>query len=209
MEDKTSLERALDRVEGFIEESAPKINAMHSLWGSGDADRDRKRRNTAKSMISPPEGGKERDQTICTPQNFLNCVAEVWPEGIALDPCSNPESIVVAEESYSLENGKDGTVLPWRERTYANPPFKTLKEWLEKMAAELAGGVTEIMLLIPVRTHRVWFRRMLLMAGCHVVYLDPLKFHLWKQTFPAPLCAIYFGARSEAFYRAFRALSKE
>ena len=35
-----------------------------------------------------------REQTIYTPQSIIDVVLKVWPEGIALDPCSGPGSIV-------------------------------------------------------------------------------------------------------------------
>lgn len=186
-----------------------KPNALQSLWGSGDVARDRARRNTVKSMASPGE----RPQEIYTPQSIIDVCLEVWPEGIAMDPCSGPDSIVPATIKLDGSEGKDGLKTDWAPFTYVNPPFKYLKQWLEKAENEVVRLVEnsqhpEIILLCPVRTHRVWYRRTL--DGCRVttVFLDPLKFHGYAQAFPAPLALHYWGSRKAEFLHACRKVSK-
>lgn len=183
----------------------PQPNALHTLWGSGDVERDRRRKNTAKSMISPSEGGVEREQTIYTPKIVLDVIAEVWPEGIQLDPCSGPDSDVVSKYKYNETD--DGLICNWFSRTYCNPPYKNLKDWLAKADTDGADGI-EIIVLCPVRTHRKWFRRT--MERCTAIcWMDPLKFKGYAQAFPAPLCLLYWGNRKEAFLKASRKLSKD
>jgi hypothetical protein len=182
-------------------------NALQTLWGSGDPERDRKRKNTAKSMISPSEGGVERPQEIYTPQVILDVIAEVWPEGITLDPCSGPESIVPARIRYDGSPGKDGLEEVWYDFTYFNPPYKDLKKWMAKAVAESPANNVEIIGLFPVRPHRVWWRRTAVKAAA-LSCLDPLCFRGYKQAFPAPLCLMYWGSRVEKFYEACKKVSK-
>ncbi len=194
-------------------ESEPRPNALQSLWGSGDVEKDRKRRNTAKSMISPPEGGTDRPQEIYTPQCIVDVLKAVWPEGVWLDPCSGPDSIVGASRRCcgSRRAGDDGLEVAWPHFTYFNPPYKYLKDWLYKAYSEVlkAGGNLELIGLFPVRTHRLWWRKTLLdFPGVTVVYLDPLKFAGYQQAFPAPLCLAYWGKRHEEFLAATEKVSK-
>lgn len=197
----------------FEPKTLPRANALQTLWGSGDPERDRRRKNTAKSMISPSEGGEERNQVIYTPKIVLDVIAEVWPEGIALDPCSGQGSLVVCNDSYLIEAGQDGLELPWKDRTYCNPPYKNLKDWLNKAMDEGATDASptlrkEIIVLCPVRTHRAWFR--MAMNECsHIVWLDPLAFNGFKQSFPAPLCLMYCGNRVDRLVKASRKLSRD
>lgn len=211
------LMRALARGALLVPETPAAIvlakpNALQSLWGSGDVARDRARKNTAKSMISPPEGGEDRPQEIYTPQVVLDVVAEVWPGGIFLDPCSGAGSIVPALLRFNIVPQADallvdGISVPWLNFTYANPPFKYLGDWLKKAMLEASLGL-EIIVLCPVRTHRVWFRRA--MKHCTAItYLDPLCFRGFAQAFPAPLCLFYWGKRRELFLHASRRVSKD
>ena len=70
-------------------------NALHSLR---DATRVRKRK-----------------QVVYTPQAVVDVLLTLWPEGIALDPCSGPDSIVPAARSIMPPD--DGLAIDWPERT--------------------------------------------------------------------------------------------
>jgi len=177
-------------------------NALQTLWGSGDPTADRARKNTAKSMICPGE----RKQEIYTPQCIIDGLLKLWGD-IYLDPCSGPESLVPAQCHYSgicLED--DGLQNRWMPRTYVNPPFKHLKFWLLKAQQE-AVSFPNIVLLCPTRHHRKWFRAALRSADC-TIYLNPLKFHGYKQAFPAPLCLIGWNVTVERFKDAFKDLGE-
>ena len=145
------------------------------------------------------EGGREREQVIYTPEVIRDVIRELWPYGLALDPCSGPESILEPTRAYgphlSDPSLQDGLAVPWVPRTYVNPPYKHLKEWLAKAVAEATRGVSEILVLAPVRTHRPWFRTAWLHADC-VIALNSLKFRGYDQAFPAPLCLMYWGDRA-------------
>lgn len=87
---------------------------------------------------------------------------------------------------------------PWPDRTYVNPPFgdrgpETILATFRDFCATFAACQSEVALLCPVRCHRKWWRRDVLRAANAVVFLNPLKFDGFAQTFPAPLCLAYKG----------------
>lgn len=129
--------------------------------------------------------GDSNNQRVHTPQIVLDFIAEVWPEGIALDPCGSPDGIVKADRIICPP--EDGLSLEWPARTFINPPYRKLKPWLEKYLT-----CSEIFALVPVRTHRAWFRRALDTSRWYV-WLDPLKFEGHANTYPQPLVLLYNG----------------
>jgi hypothetical protein len=172
-------------------------NALKSLWGDGPKDSyaEEKRKNTAKSMISPGE----RPQDIRTPKALLDAVASVLGGSIALDACDTLQQ-TSASAHYTGEEGSDGLALPWANGTYCNPPYKDLKAWLAKATVEATTG-SSIIVLCPVRPHRAWFRRAMREASA-IVYLNPLKFEGFKQAFPAPLCLLCYNVEAGESFSA-------
>lgn len=51
---------------------------------------------------------------------------------IDLDPCSHPQSHVVASNTYDIRNGQDGLELPWHGTVFCNPPYSRTGKWLKK-----------------------------------------------------------------------------
>ena len=183
--------------------------ALQSLYGKGDAVR------RAPGRRSSP-GTSTRPQEVYTSQPIIDGILRLWPEGIALDPCGGPRSIVPAARSYFVPGRRrgdkvtyvarageeDGLALPWCERTYCNMPFGLLQRWLEKAA----GEPDEQILLAPVRTQRNWFLDALELAD-QTIWLDDVRFLGFRESFPAPLCLLYRGERDAA--AAFAELGRE
>lgn len=171
-------------------------------------------------------GYGERPQEIYTPECVRDALRQLWPEGIELDPCSGPESVLGARRTYYVpptvlppnkpggkpkiiyrpEDGQDGLTLPWLPRSYANPPFNSLRVWLEAWAR----APLEVCMLAPTRPHRKWFRKAMKQAHAEggIVHLDPLRFRGHKFSFPAPLCILYRGERVDLLEEAFAALGE-
>lgn len=140
----------------------------------------------------------ERKQEILTPQCIIDVCLKVWGH-IELDPCGHPDSIVPAH-CKTYEAG-DGLSHPWVAQTYINPPYKDLKAWLGYGAHQ----PNEQIWLVPVRTHRWWWRswRDSLDAYCE---LNPVKFVGYTSYFPAPLLLGYWGDSVSEFENASQGL---
>lgn len=132
----------------------------------------------------------ENEQRIHTPMSVLRPVYQLWPEGVACEPYSSPDSLVVADEKHGPEfEIKDSLFVPWPDRSYINPAYNDLQR-------AFAHGMQfdEQVWLIPVRPHRKWWRKA--RRACDlVVWMDPLKFVGYDQSFPAALAIFYRGRR--------------
>lgn len=99
-------------------------------------------------------------QTWCTPPKYVRAVREVFAGTIALDPCSNPHSVVNAEVEYHLPE-HDGLLSSWDYHTiYVNPPYgadrqrgTTIKDWLRRCAVARERHGSSVLALVPVATN--------------------------------------------------------
>lgn len=99
-------------------------------------------------------------QTWCTPPKYVLAVREVFGGTIALDPCSNPHSIVHAKIEYQLPS-QDGLRGSWDSPTiYVNPPYgadrergTTIKDWLRRCVRAHEEHGSEVLALVPVATN--------------------------------------------------------
>lgn len=164
--------------------------ALRAYYGASDRQA---QANTVKACIG---AGSDRPQQILTPRPILDVIERLWPEGIALDPCGAPGSLVQARAEFGphveAPELHDGLALPWVDRTYLNPPFKYWADWLAKACAEHAAGVQEIVALGPVRMQRRWYRAAWRNATL-VVGLNPVKFVGYDSSLPESMCLLYWG----------------
>lgn len=112
----TYEELGLNRREGALQPDAPPPN-------DGDAP---------VELLDVAQQPKPNRDAYCTPAP----IAQALPKKLGTDPCSNPRSLVMAENTYSLEAGQNGLVLPWIRLTYVNGPFSDLMPWAEKLHEE-------------------------------------------------------------------------
>ena len=169
---------------------APK--PLASLYGKGHVDATRTRECVAMPGL--------RKQEILTPATILDPVVALWGE-IELDPCADLAKHVQAKRHLHSE----GLATPWADGTFVNPPYGTLKDWLAHALAQVEDGPLEIIMLIPVRPHRKWWRAAARETSA-IVYLDPVKFVGYSSAFPAPLCLFYFGSYPDLIHDAFEHL---
>lgn len=158
-----------------------------------------------RSFFGARVGGQDRPQDVYTPQCVIDAILRVWPEGIALDPCSSRDAIVPAKERICAPitpGDPDGCLVNWPDFTYANPPFKELKIWMEKPKRGY-----EHMMLVPVRPLRNWWCDSA-NGSTRVCWLRPVRFCGHTSSFPAPLAMLYYGSRCDAFDNAFKPLGK-
>jgi len=173
---------------------------------------------TVKALTGTKEPGPEqpRPQEVYTPHEIVELLLYLWGE-VALDPCWGPRSVVPARTHYyvperfvmdvegniaasfeSQPGDEDGLALPWCDHTFANPPFQhpELSYWLKKAMRE--GINHEVIVLSPVRPHRVWYREAL--AECtRAAFLNPVKFLDNVSAHPQPMSLLYWGQQPGLF----------
>ncbi len=166
-------------------------NTLSSLSGFPVRDDAMRGLSTGNRVGKPAE----RKQEVLTPQCIVDVCNKVWGQ-IVLDPCWCEGALTNPIHKFEFPP-IDALTAPWITFSYINPPYKDLKQWL-------AYGRTqpdEQIWLVPVRTHRKWWRqwRDELDVYCE---LDPLKFLGYDCAFPAPLLLGYKGAKGATFITA-------
>lgn len=146
------------------------------------------RKSFASVMLAGSAGA---EQEVLTPPEIIADVHTIFGGAeIALDPCSPVrEPSFHAETRYTWPE-QNGLTLPWRDRTYFNPPYADLEAWLAKASVEALSGA-RIAGLFPWRGHRPWFRR-----ACAHAWLDhrTVAFVGHKTKFPMALVLAVWNA---------------
>jgi phage N-6-adenine-methyltransferase len=126
---------------------------------------------------------------------------------IALDPCSNENSIVGAAREYRLDRGEDGLVLPWTGHSlvYVNPPYgREIGAWVDKAAVSGASSGADIIMLVPARTDASWFHRAARTAQALCLWRGRLRFLGAPSSAPFPSALIYWGSGAPWFNTIFQ-----
>lgn len=137
----------------------------------------------------------ERKQEILTPQVIVDVCAKLWGR-IELDPCYCDGALTNPLYSFTYP-AVDALKVEWGYKAFINPPYKDLKAWL----AHGREQKFEQIWLVPVRTHRKWFRAWRDSLGAYVE-MDPIAFVGYDQVFPAPLMLGYKGKKATDFLAA-------
>jgi hypothetical protein len=148
------------------------------------------------------------NNSLCTPEWIVDLVECV--DVIALDPCSNPWSVVRAEQAWTLHDGNDGLTKSWLRATsgrltYVNPPYGPghLLPWAQKTVLEAGKGV-EIIDLVPGSFDTEWWQTLGQRVNA-IAYLNDRVKHGGGEhgggMFPSALH--YFGPRPFRFLSAF------
>lgn len=133
-----------------------------------------------------------------TDQPILDAVADLWPEGIDLDPCHEDGCFVKAKKVYDIRKGQDGRVLPWEgPRVLVNPPFSEISSFAGRCASVgLAGG--EAILVVPVSSDTRWFQTMVLPHAVVCLLAGRAKFWKAGASKPTPsmtsVCIAFFSS---------------
>lgn len=161
--------------------------------------------NTKKGMASSATSEWATPEVVLEPARKVN--------KIALDPCSNAQSLVKATREVLLP--ENGLRVDWGAeieqvgggQAFVNPPYgKFLKEWVRKCVIESARG-TEIILLIAARTDTKYFQKWIFptaQAVCfwegRIKFISPTGV---KDGAFFPSAVVYWGPNSERFVEAF------
>ena len=161
----------------------------------------------------------------CTPRTVVDLIREMGR--IALDPCSSPESIIVATRH--IIPPEDGLLVPepWhtmakgRGSIFVNPPYGlqigawTARFAKEAVAADGMGKEREMFLLVPARTDTDWWHGDVIPVFDAILFFQHrLGFHLkaiqadlpkGKDRPGAPFASalVYVGDRTKRFRRVF------
>lgn len=159
-------------------------------------------------------------QHWCTPPKYVVAVTAVLGK-IGLDPCSNEQSVVCAEQTYSLP--QDGLVMPWRARTiFVNPPYgkdtehnknlgrpATIADWLRRCACAAQSG-SEVISLIPVAPNTRHWKESIWPSASAIAFLydTRLRFLVNGSTdnkgAPMACCVVYWGHNAARFDYVFK-----
>lgn len=88
---------------------------------------------------------EDRSDTWLTPLSYVHALGQ-----FDLDPCGFWHH-KTAKESYELDMGEDGLLLPWRGRVWLNPPYSDVKTWLDRLHSHGRGVA-----LVFARTDTKW-----------------------------------------------------
>jgi len=143
----------------------------------------------------------------CTSRTFLDPLEKFNCGPPAMDPCSNPASVVnAAIELYGPKLNGCGLALPWVTTglVFVNPPYSDLFTWMARCAEAAALG-SEVVALIPAYTDTAWFHQFAVPAGVRLFWEGRLSFldPKGRTRFPArfPSLACYWGRRIKRFRR--------
>lgn len=106
---------------------------------------------------------RQGNQKWCTPLDLADDVRDLWG-GIGLDPCTEPRNHLRAECFYT--EADDGLILPWADRTWCNPPYSQLHQWLDKLEHEARYGFRIALYLSVARTETDRLQALIAQASC-------------------------------------------
>ena len=139
----------------------------------------------------------------CTPSVIVDLVRKFGGGRIALDPCSNANSIVNAEIEYRLSRGQDGLRDSWNVDglVYVNPPYgRGIEAWLKRCSLPSREAIA----LIPARVSEIWFHDWCWGQADAICFVrGRLKFLGSKQSAPFPSALVYYGNRADEFVDTF------
>lgn len=171
-------------------------------------------RSNALMSLANGQLAKKRRQTICTGPEVIDVMMTFYDGCLVYDFASPSEpelSIVPAQKKFTRETTPDGLEALESDlelgNGYINPPFDDLETWLSGARTFHRHTKSEVLFLMPWRSHRTWYTRYL--HNCCVATLKPQRFLGYKDDFPAPLVLAAFIAkcRYPAFMRAAKTLS--
>ena len=141
-----------------------------------------------------------------TPECVLELVRKLGP--IALDPCSNEDSIVAANRKHDRDGLDANWFTPVAEGLiYVNPPYgRDIGEWVNHCAA-YGDASCEIVALLPARTDTKWFAHVWT-ASALCFWRGRLRFLGAPSSAPFPSVVAYWGPRRYRFADVFSEVGK-
>ena len=151
-----------------------------------------------------------------TPQKYVEAVRAAFGGEIALDPCSNKWSIVMARTEWALPD-EDGLRNKWNFSTiFVNPPYgldkargTRISHWLAKCSDASQSFGAEVIALIPLAANTKHWKDHIWSRATSVCFLYDTRLRFLEngqdtgKGAPMACCAVYWGQRHERFADAF------
>lgn len=136
---------------------------------------------TKKRVRHRVHGGGRGPQSVATPAYVLRFVQSCLGPGY-YDPCP-------------LEPTVDGLSVRWKKKCYVNPPFSSIKHWLDKSWHEVnAGGADEVWVFIPfLPHHNYWDWAVFGRASQVWVVTNPVTFVGYTNRCAEAMCFVVFS----------------
>ena len=136
-----------------------------------------------------------------TPAEVVDLVRSLYGGTIDLDPCApdDPDNWIAAN---NYPASVDGLSKPWRGSAYVNPPFGSLRTWIEKSSEEAALGC-EVLLLMPARTDTRAWHRCVPTASAICFWRGRMRFAGAPASCPFPVALVYWGPQIQRFREVF------
>jgi len=157
-----------------------------------------------------------QSQSWGTPHKYVKAIKKFFGGSIALDPCSNENSIVNAKTEFLLPK-YDGLQEDWNYSTiYMNPPYgadrergTTIKNWLAKCSSTHQKYGSEILALVPVATNTGHWKQSVFGKAKALCFLYDTRLKFLEngngggKGAPMACAMIYWGKDYNKFYDVF------
>lgn len=167
-------------------------------------------------MTAGRNNAEALSQHWCTPPKYVNAIHQFFYSTVALDPCSNNNSIVGAEVEYSLPD-TDGLVASWNyPSVFVNPPYgsdrergTTIRDWLRKCAEAHSEHNAEVLALVPVAANTQHWKRYVWKSATAIAFLYDTRLRFLVEGrddgkgAPMACAMVYWGNQYERFEEIF------
>lgn len=127
-----------------------------------------------------------------TPLSLFNPIREAF--NIRLDPCADESNNLEVPIYYTKEG--NGLTITWHDNAFINPPYSDIESWVDKTKSEFNNKTKNIhVMLLPSRTDRPWFRKLLLGAQTIVFLKKRVRFSGMKSGAPFPSIIAIFHSK--------------
>lgn len=143
-----------------------------------------------------------------TPLHVVDCVRAAFEGTIDLDPCADADPANwIAERNLAgpKSDGGDGLLAAWHGRVFVNPPYSTLRAWMDKLVDEWQRWpptITEAIVLCPSRTETRAWKTITAHASAVCFIHRRLNFVGGEHSATFPSALIYLGDRPGFFAKA-------
>ncbi len=119
-----------------------------------------------------------------TPNDLWTDIRDVFE--IELDPCGHEVETLEGIE-HTIREKQNGLLYEWSANTFINPPYSAIELWVDKTIKESNKNIKNVyVMLLPSRTDRPWFRKLLGKAVAVCFMSKRIRFSNAKNNAPFP-----------------------